>query len=98
MLLLVIAFFGYTYYQENKSVSPEDAAPENNTSVSIPKADTQPASTPLSADTLVPATPVDTNVNKDTSLVQTPPPPAPTGKEYRVVVFSYTNQAAANAK
>ena len=100
LLLLVISYFGYTYYQENKSVSPEEATPENNTPVSVPQADTQQSSTPLSADTLVPTTTVDTSVNKDTSLVQTPtpPPPAPIGKEYRVVVFSSTDQAAANAK
>jgi hypothetical protein len=100
LLLLVISYFGYTYYQENKSVSPKEATPENNTSVNVPNVDTPQSSTPMGADTSAPTMPVDTNVNKDSSLVQTPtpPPPAPTGKEYRVVVFSSTDQAAANAK
>lgn len=98
LLLIIISYFGYTYYQENKSVSPDDEIPENTSELSIPKADTSVSIAPISSDTLAPTNPVDTNVNQDSSIVQTPPPPAPTGKEYRVVVFSSTDQAAANAK
>jgi hypothetical protein len=96
LLLGGIGYFGYTYWQQNKSTSQEEMPAEtpqlhfDSTTVNTP--DTPVVTAPVDS---VPAqqTPVVTDSNQ-----ATPAAPATPGKVYAVVVMTTQNEAAANAR
>ncbi|MEZ5046058.1 MAG: hypothetical protein R2831_03605 [Chitinophagaceae bacterium] len=100
-LLGAIAFFGYTYYQQNKE--KETTVYENIDLNATPESQVQTSdSSVASSDTL--STQTQQNIQDTTTAIasQNAPmavtPPPPSGQEYRVVVYTASNEASANAK
>lgn len=99
VVLGVAGYFGYNYYKNNLSNSNEPTVTET------PAIQIDTIATPI-VDTAAPLA-NDTTLQHDTTLAQTPTAmdtvakptqPLPVGKEYKVSVFTFDNEASATAK
>lgn len=98
----IAGYLGYAYYQNHKDDVVQEVTPVEK------PIEIAPTDTSATQSAIIDTTVKDTSSMRPTadtsSAITTPaatnvtPPPAPTGKEFRVAVFSTSNQEAAKAK